>query len=150
MLKASFFLLAFIVVIASVGVVGWSFFGWSTPPFAQTQQVPQPTGKPRSGKIISLPISEMNKSIKSVRVSYIFVGTIKDIRKVSQGSELVTDVAGYTPQFIVGSDTKIIFKGDDKKEASSSALVPNQQVEIHIDYKARQGVWNDVKKVVIL
>lgn len=159
MSRAAVIVVTLIVLLVSAAVVGWSFFGLGTSSSLSLQPAMQPTTPPpqatqppaQSDKQVTLPVGLKAPGVKFVRATYTFETTIKEIRGTPERLELITSLEGGTiPQFIVTSATNVLRKNNGTKEKiSSSALTPNQKVEIAIPYRLRQKVWADVVSVDI-
>ena len=147
------------VLIGSAAIIGWSFFGLGTTSLLSLQPAVQPTTPPpqvtqpsaQSDKQVTLPVGLKTPGVKFVRAMYTFETTIKEIRGTPDRLELITSLEGGSiPQFIVTPATNVFRKSNGTKEKiSSSALTPNQKVEIAIPYRLRQKAWADVVSVDI-
>lgn len=132
----TYILLVVLMVLVGLAVAGWSFL-----------KVEGNKPKPNVQYLSEfLPIPPSNKSVKSIKASYTFLATIKQIRKNNSGRELLTDIKGANiPKFIVSDKTKVVFADEngDSKLSTSSALMANQRAEITILYSLKKKKWHD-------
>lgn len=128
------FILLIILVVLATAV--WAFLDFK----------PAKSSKPNVQYLSEfLPIPPSNKSVKSVNASYTFLATIKQVRKNNSGRELLTDIKGANiPKFIVSDKTKVVYADKNgSKQATASALMANQKVEITTLYSLKKKKWHD-------
>lgn len=156
MSRASYVLLAVVVVVASMAVVGWSFFGLGTTPATQpinqtNQQATQSADSSDKG-FPGVPVSIQNPAVKWAQVYYTFAGIVKEIKTDPRGAILITNIQGNKiPEFVIGPKTKVyqVYNGKNT-EVSSSDLKPNQKVDIRISYGLKQKAWNEIEIIDII
>lgn len=151
--KTPYIAVAVIVTIASAVLIAWAFFKPAPPTKIATTVSNQPKilAQLKQEGFPKIPVSTKNAAVKVAIVSYRLSGTIKEVKPVSGGVELITDIKANIPRFLVTPNTKIsIISNGEKKQASSSDLKAGQKVEIVITYGLKKRNWNDVNSVDIL
>lgn len=93
---------------------------------------------------ISLPVDLNNRSVNSLYLAYTFFGPIDELKKVSEGTELVLHASeNDLPKFILTDrDTKIFtVKNDQVKPATINDLKEGVQVSISTTYDLKTKIW---------
>ncbi len=92
-----------------------------------------------------------NPSIYSISVNY--TGHITRLINDVQGQELITDIQGNIPKFLLTSQTQDAFSdvktGSIIKAGAFSDLAPGQQIEVLYAYNPKTNTWT-VKRIFIL
>lgn len=95
---------------------------------------------------ITLPVDFNNKNVTSAYLAYNFFGPIKEIVDVTQGKEIILDVADNTlPKFIVQDQVTTVQEYDQKlnKVTPSKAenLQAGERISISTTYDLKNNLW---------
>lgn len=140
-----------IVLVVSVIVIWWSFFGSSPaqPTIEQTSQSSPPAATQANS---NLPVNVEHPKVKSIILEYTFTTSIQEIEGIPDRLRLHTDLQNEDiPPFIITPKTKIhVLTNGQKIEASSSALAPGQKIEVKVNYQLKKLIWRSISSITVL
>lgn len=89
------------------------------------------------------PIKPDNNRVSYASATYIFEGTLKEVKNSPDGAELITDIKGYgIPRFMPNRNTSVVKKNSGKVAiVSPKDLKSGQKVEIGMIYNLRIKKW---------
>lgn len=142
-------LIGIIVFILVVEMGIWAYFGVAL----SKKGITKKTNTPQTVKTTGLLQTNLaNPAIKSAVVTYVFEGTVLEVKNGSPAAELLTSVKGVgIPKFILTKETKIFFS--DKKGETKAAIAdlkPKQEVNINSLFNLKKKTWTTDKVKILI
>lgn len=149
-------LIGILVFLIASGLFVWGYFIF-IPNTSETSTVtPSTASNPASNPVVqkdptSLPILVSDPQVLAASLTYIFEGTLQDIRQTTEGKELITDITTKNkPRFLITKGTRINFYDQSlTAPANQNDLKPNQKIRIVAVYGLKINKW-DIARVIIL
>ena len=153
MSRTSYIIVTLIVVIASIGILWWSFGSGAASRTANKQSTATQTATTISPTNESLPFATTSQAVKTVSLIYTLVGRSVGLEP-KEGGEL-RFIVGLKDKgnmrFFVTKDTQVVFDTNGTETPASSAdLKANQKVYITASYNLKTDKWSTLTKVVIV
>lgn len=130
-------LITLLVLLFSLGIVGYSFFGVGAKTSNQSSQV--------------LPVDPANAIVKSLDVSYVFGATLRSVHSYPSRFWLSTNLNDEqgVPKFYVTKDTKIIVDSGAKEAPGTiNNLIAGDRIWITAVYDTKKKTWETTKVTI--